>query len=504
MNKSKINIAQLFFDAARTYPNNIAIVEDSQSINYDQLAEDVKRTAAYFSAKGIKEGDRVLVFVPMSIDLYRIVLALFQLGAAAVFLDEWVSKERLLLCCNIAECKGFVGTPKARFLSYFAKELRRIPIKLNWRTRANAGLEVNLVDKDASALITFTTGSTGIPKAADRSHQFLTSQFDILKDKINANSMDVDMPILPIVLFVNLGVGATSIIAKYNSRKPASLQPNLLVEQIRKHKVNRLTASPFVVNELAKYLINNKVELNNLETIYTGGAPVFPTEAENYVKAFVNSNAKIIYGSTEAEPISSIDAKELLSRRTQLNTGLPVGKIHPATHTKVIKIVNTNLERLSKEELSEMECKENEIGEVIVAGDHVLKRYFNNPEAFALNKIIVDDVIWHRTGDSGKKIENELYLSGRCKQLIKREDDYISPFIVENLLQEIDGVSMGTIVEKDGNLLLALESDRDQNELLLKVDQLQFDKLIVLDSIPRDPRHFSKIDYPRLMEVLEK
>ncbi len=502
--ETKVNIVNLFLNAAVAFPNNQAIIEGNTSIDYKILADQVKKTAAYFYTKGIREGDRVLVFVPMSVDLYRIVLALFHIGAAAVFLDEWVSKERLLLCCKIANCKGFVGTPKARLLSVFAKDLRRIPIKLNWRTMAKSGIEPTLVDPDTTALITFTTGSTGIPKAADRSHTFLGAQFDILKNKINAKSTDVDMPILPIVLFVNLGVGATSVIAKFNSRKPDKFKPQLVVEQIKKYRVTRLTASPFVVKSLGEHLLDSANSVPTLKNIFTGGAPVFPSEAAIYTDAFPDAAVVIIYGSTEAEPISAISASELVERKDELKLGLPVGKVHPLTKIKVIGITEENIGNLDESGLLKLELGESKIGEVIVSGDHVLKKYYDNPEAFAANKIVVGNTVWHRTGDSGKMIDGQLYLTGRCKQLIKTDGEYISPFIVENRVQEIEGIGLGTILEYNGGLVLVLESNKEKEWLKKEVRELKYDTFITMDVIPRDPRHFSKIDYPRLIDLVQK
>ena len=85
----KSNISQLFFTAAEKYPQRIAIIYKNKEITFGQLSDEVQRTAAYFTQKGIRKGDRVLVFVPMSINLYRIVLALFSMGTTAVFLDDW-------------------------------------------------------------------------------------------------------------------------------------------------------------------------------------------------------------------------------------------------------------------------------------------------------------------------------------------------------------------------------------------------------------------------------
>ena len=502
MKEGRVNIANLFLEAASEYPKNLAIVEKNGKIDFGSLKNEVLQTAAYFSAKGVQKGDRVLVFVPMSIDLYRIVLALFHIGAAAVFLDEWVSKERLLLCCKLADCKAFIGTPKARVYGFFAKEIRNIPIKLNWKKKIDRLSPGVLLEPDDTALITFTTGSTGIPKAADRSHAFLKSQFDILKVKLGTRPSDVDMPVLPIVLFVNLGVGSTSVIAEYNSRKPASFDASKVIHQIEKHQVNRITASPFVVKKIAESLLQDNKTLDKLRQVFTGGAPVFPSEAALYKNAYTSSEVKIIYGSTEAEPISGISVDELLENKELLESGLPVGRVHPETELAIIAIRNTNIGTLELNEFDDIGLAENSIGEIVVAGEHVLKRYYNNPEAFNENKIVVEGKIWHRTGDSGFLNNDQLFLTGRCKQLIRKDDQIISPFIVENLLQEIDGITMGTVVSHLDKVVLVVESDRSIDVVKGMLSNLQYDELRVVSEIPRDPRHFSKIDYPKLVSQL--
>ena len=194
------NIVELFLNAATEYPDNIAIIEKNKQISYRQLARSVKETTAFFRKKGIKSGDRVLVFVPMSIDLYRIVLALFHIGATAVFLDEWVSRKRMELCCRLADCRAFIGIWKARIYGrFFSKELKKIPIRLGTRFQKSSSLEEpENVSLDHTALITFTTGSTGTPKAARRTHGFLKEQFDALIEKMQPQVNDVDLSLIHI------------------------------------------------------------------------------------------------------------------------------------------------------------------------------------------------------------------------------------------------------------------------------------------------------------------
>lgn len=495
-----MNIVDFFNRAAEQYPDHIAIIQGKKRISYRELAEEVEYTAAYFRSKGIQQGDRVLVFVPMGIDLYRIVLGLFSIGATAVFLDEWVSKKRMELCCEIADCKGFIGIPKARILAFFSRELRKIPIKLRLKGKNSDRSKTVQLEPDETALITFTTGSTGRPKAASRSHSFLKEQFDALIEEIEPTPEDVDMPVLPIVLFVNLGVGCTSVIAEFKMKKAARNKIERIADQIKRAKVSRITASPFFLNMLAEYTLSNGISYPELKKIFTGGAPVFPAAAADYLKAFPACESNIVYGSTEAEPISRINAKQLQKDLSLNHGGLPVGKIYHKTRLAIITITPENINDQSEEEFRKLILSNGQIGEIVVSGPHVLASYYNSPEAYKSNKIQVDGQIWHRTGDSGFLLDGDLYLTGRCSQLIYHNECLLSPFIIENQLEQIKGITCGTLIESPSGLLLCVESNEKSDLLTGKIAGIPYDHLLCFSEIPRDPRHHSKIDYPALKE----
>ncbi|MCB9426145.1 MAG: AMP-binding protein [Flavobacteriales bacterium] len=494
-----MNIAQLFLDAANKHPNKKAIVEKNNSITFAQLQIEVGKTAAYFQEKGIKTGDRVLVAIPMSIDLYRVVLALFYIGATAVFIDEWVNKKRLETCCQLAECTGFIAGFKVRVLGLFSKEIRKIPIHLNPNKQSNNTTQLVNVSSDASALITFTTGSTGIPKAANKTHQFLKHQFEALTDVINPNENEVDMPTLPIVLFLNLGLGITSVLSNYNPKKPESIHIPSLIDTIKTNNVSRITSSPFLIKKLSEYIIENDIKNLPIEKIITGGAPVFPMEAKLFTKALPNVKTTIVYGSTEAEPISVIDATVLSQENPQFNHGLLVGKPYKHIIVKIIPISPNPIPPCTLNELKTV--GDGQIGEIIVSGNHVLDQYYKNPKAFKKNKIEIDGTIWHRTGDSGLILNYQLYLTGRCKQLINYQDKLLSPFIIENQLQQIEGVTAGTLLQINTELILVIESIATINENEIP-ESIPYDSIKYLSKIPRDPRHHSKIDYERLRHLL--
>lgn len=496
-----MNISSLFLNAAKDYPKNIAIIDKKRSIDYSELEREVLQTSAYFQKMGIIKGDRVLVFVPMSVDLYRIVLALFHCGATAVFLDEWVSKKRMELCCEIADCKGFIGVFKARVFALFSKELRKIPVKLKLHGKLNTLGDIVNTDPNESALITFTTGSTGRPKAADRTHGFLKEQFDALLDEIQPKVEDVDMPVLPIVLFMNLGVGCTSVIANFKMSKPEQMNVDSIVEQIKTHGVNRITSSPIVITKLAEKWMSHSNTYQQFEKIFTGGAPVFPRQAELYKKAFPKTVVNVVYGSTEAEPISSIRAIDLVSRKDELSKGLPVGECYHKAEVRIIKIKDEPIPNVTQDQFETLRCEDGITGEILVSGPHVLKKYYNNEKAFAANKIIVENTTWHRTGDSGHFNGKELFLTGRCKQLIEWNGQLISPFVVENQIQLIEGVTIGTLLKINEELIIVLETKLPKLVLADSLKDIPHDLVECVD-IPRDPRHNSKIDYEKLINII--
>ena len=508
MKASGFNIVSLFHESAMRYPDRLAIADKSGEITFAALQNRILQCASQFEKKGLKPGDRVLVFVPMGIDLYVQVLALYHIGCTAVFLDEWVSIKRLTVCCEIAKCRGFIGIPLARFIGFFVGSIRRIPLHFQSDTsrfdaeRATTlSQALQIDDVSETALITFTTGSTGTPKAAKRTHDFLRAQFDALIEKIQPSDDDVDMPVLPIVLMINLGCGIPSVIANWKSGKPEKMNPEIIWYQIKKYRVNRITSSPYFLKRMAEYCSEKNLETGFMRKLFTGGAPVYPKDAAVITAGFPTARFEIVYGSTEAEPISAIDGKTL-TRQSSLvaDGGLLVGKPYHRTEVKIIAWKDDAIVCSNEGELLQLELPKGQIGEIIVRGNHVLREYFNNEEALKRNKIMWDDICWHRTGDSGfLKESGELYLTGRAANLFMHEGKLVAPFIYEYELQQIEGVEIGTLLQINNEIHYFIElkpgANRQNVEEAINFMWPAPNKIHVLDKIPRDKRHHSKIEY---------
>ena len=498
-----MNIFQTFQKAATNHPKTVALIERGRALTYERLLHQINAEASRYRQRGIRPGDRVLVFVPMSIDLYRTVLALFKIGATAVFLDEWVSTERLRLCCKLADCRALIGGWKVRLMAKWFPETRRIPIHLSPKAIARTESPTESVVAEHPALITFTTGSTGTPKAALRSHGFLRAQLAALQGEIEPRPEVVSMTTLPIVLLIQLAAGGTSVLPDFNPRRPDSLRPARIWDQVERFGVQQLIGSPHFVKTLAQEAPERTA--GRIKEIVTGGAPVFPNDAAQLLRAFPQANIRIAYGSTEAEPISLIDAVELANAEAASHDyGVLVGQPNDALDLRIISITP---DPLNADDTPLRDCAPGEVGEIVVAGPHVLRTYFNNEAGWRANKIPDGERLWHRTGDAGRLgADGQLYLVGRCAEIRVHDGVLHSPFLVENRLAQLPGVTMGTVVFDRDEPVVCVETAVRVGIERLKAELARLFPTIVrrviLERLPRDPRHHSKIDYGRLRSML--
>jgi acyl-CoA synthetase (AMP-forming)/AMP-acid ligase II len=490
------NAVTLFEAAARRYPALPALIERDRTLTYAELQGEVDATAAWLRARGLGAGDRVLVFVPVSADLYRVLLALLKIGAVAVFIDEWASYARLSRCCEAADCRAFIGTGRTRWLGWLLPALRRVPLHLNagdyrgCRT-APAGPTAPLAAA-APALITFTTGSTGRPKAANRTHGFLRAQHAALEPYLEPRPGRRALVALPIVVLSYLAGGACVVLADGLTGRPQRPRPERWFERIQQTGATELVASPYWALQLAQHCAGYGLK-TKLRRIFTGGAPVYPAQARALLRAFPEADVQIVYGSTEAEPIAVAAATEVAATAP----GLYAGAIDHRLQLAILPLNWTAVSAMPAA-FGRAQLPPGATGEIVVAGPHVLDAYLGDA---GRSKVVVGDIRWHRTGDAGwLDADGKLFLAGRCRQLIRRGDRLISPFAAEARLAEVDGVSMGTVVERAGALIAVVESRLPAPVLEPRIRAaLDFavDRLVVVRALPRDPRHHSKIDYER-------
>jgi len=128
-----VNVASALGEQARLRPDRPAIVDRARGrdrvVTFAELERSTKQAAAMLRASGLKTGDVVLVFQPMSAELYVALVAILRLGLVAMFVDPSAGVAHLESCCRIRPPQAFFGSAKAQLLRFLSPALRRIPRK---------------------------------------------------------------------------------------------------------------------------------------------------------------------------------------------------------------------------------------------------------------------------------------------------------------------------------------------------------------------------------------
>jgi acyl-CoA synthetase (AMP-forming)/AMP-acid ligase II len=559
------NFVNRFIDNANRHPEKVALhlpQMDGQHcigeefINYGDLATLVAAYKTLWVKKGWQAGDRVVVILKPSKELYAIALALFSLGIVVVLIDTGMGRKKIQMAIRDSNAKAIISMKALIKFFWFVPALWRLQRfsvdgsgigYSNILTQIGETLTVNngetplltALKRSSSdhGLISFTSGSTGRPKGADRTHFSLIQQHLAIRDHWPDKPGDIDCPCFPVIVLHNLSCGMTTVMPKVDLAQPSEVNAEVVIAQIRQHKVSRLSGAPAYINKLVDYLgeqgANNQT-VHEIKSIVVGGATVSKSLARKIRLAFPNAVAKIVYGSTEAEPIADILIEEYLLEPNDTDednkqSGYLVGYI--ASQVDLLISDFSDLEvsykkegkLISEEDLFSRACKSGETGEILVSGDHVLKQYIDNPLANQENKIprtnVVDTkAVWHRTGDCGY-LDNQgrLWLSGRIKDVIQVKGKALQPYPIEQVLDQDVDIIRAAVLDHDNQVyvFIQVESKQPFNSLDLKQRTLicATDFLlpvgitvihyVEIDNMPVDGRHNSKIDRPKLRENLK-
>jgi acyl-CoA synthetase (AMP-forming)/AMP-acid ligase II len=521
-----MNVIGLVEKQARMRPQAPAIIDvrrgRERSLTFGELCSEVTRIAALLESNGIPRGAGVLIFQPMSPELYLFLLALFYLGAVGLFVDPSAGRDHIERCCRMCPPKAFFGTSRSHLLRLISPEVRGVPLHFGtcWlpgsvnvlSCRVSPRSNLAPVDGDGPALITFTSGSTGIPKAAVRTHHFLQAQHRALAASLCLTPETLDLATLPIFVLANLASGVTSVLPNTDMGEPGSCDPVPIIEQIERHQVDSTAASPAFIERLADECIRTSRPLASLKKVLLGGAPVFPRVLDHARKAFPNAAITAVYGSTEAEPMAelafdSISEEDVASMRN--GRGLLVGAPVSSIQLQVIRDQWGNpIGHVTASEFAEMNVPIGHPGEIVVSGEHVLSGYLHG-ENESETKFDVDAVRWHRTGDLGYFDScGRLWLLGRGSAKIQDRRGTLYSLTVECALQHDPRVARAALVEVRGERVLVLQPRNgyklDTESYQRQLSWASLDRLVTLAHIPVDKRHNAKIDYRNLKLLLQR
>ena len=494
------NLADILIKNYNSIPNKITLIEDDKKIDFKKMYKKVISLKKFLISKGIEKDYKVLVLIPMSIELYITLLSLWSIGAIPCFMDAGFIKTNLKKN-NFEDINAIIGTKKYLIYSNINKSLRNVSIKINSNIINNLKdtdglLENAKLKKDFPAILTYTSGTTGKPKIAARSHEFLNIQGEILKDIMKYEKNDIEISTIPIFTLSNINYGITTVIAKAKFSNLGKSNHIKIINQIQNNKVNRIMLSPGVLSNIIDYCINKNIKLKNVNKVFSGGGAIFLDLINNVKSVCKNAIMYTLYGSTEAEPIAMLDVNNIQKEdieKINLGYGTLAGNI---VGVDKCYLVNTDKQILGTLNKSEFEkIKTNNIGEIVVSGKNVLNGYVNGI-GDAENKFNVEDIRFHRTGDLGRFDEyGRLWLQGRIKE----------PFFnIEAFLHANYKIKKTAVLKNENDIILVLEKNEnlDLTDINKKLKFTKINKIVYVNYIPVDKRHSTKVDYNMLRRKL--
>ena len=499
-------------DLRKQYPDNTALfdLKTGNKITFTQIDTKSDEICRYLIQKGFEKGNKIVVFVPIGIEFYLILTAIFKMGLKAVFIDPYAGIEHINKCCEMISPDGIIGSGKTLLKGFFLKGIRKIGKKINYikmmehseklsiyeKNKNQKIIQNEKIDGSTPALISFTSGSTGFPKIIMRTHEFLLGQHNVLEKNLKFEKETAVYSSFPIFLLSHMATGTTTFIPDLNWRKPVESNFRNIVKQITENNIQNIILPPAIFENIVKFCKDEKITLENVQEVYTGGAPVFYSLMKKIKDVFTNAKIIALYGASEAEPISVLNFEDITEEdieNMKNGDGLLAGKIVNEIELKIEELEKTP----EKNKISENK------GEILVRGENVVDGYLNIEKN--------SDENWHRTGDMGYiNKKGQLILLGRVKGRIQIEENIYYPFTVETAFSFCKNVKKSVLTSKNNKLYLIVERNPEFKGNLSEDSEIKELKekfgifKIIETEIPMDKRHNSKTDYKKLEEIIEK
>jgi len=436
-----LSIASILAESAVRYADRTAVVLGPLRITYAELWDEAKRYAAVLRSKGIGEGDKVALLLPNTHHFPLAYFGVLVLGGVAVPVHALLKAEEIEYVLTDSGARALVCA--APLLGEGAKgaELAGVPVlavmdggdasveRLDELAASAKGIEA-IVPRDAhdTAVVLYTSGTTGKPKGAEITHLNVTMNVVVsAQHSFDIDETDVVLGCLP--LFHTFGqtccmntsfyVGATVVmLPRFNG--PAAL--DLLVDE----KCTIFMGVPTMYVGLIEAAKSSE-KRPSLKSALSGGAALPEAVLEQFNELY-DTQVLEGYGLTETSPVATFNQK-----------GFPPV---PGTVGKSIWGVDVEIARAEMEERIEL-LPTDELGELVVRGHNVFKGYLNKPEA--TEAAIIDG--WFRTGDLGTKdADGYVRIVDRKKDMVIRGGYNVYPRDVEEVLLRHPAVAQVAVI----------------------------------------------------------
>ncbi|MGY0018325.1 long-chain-fatty-acid--CoA ligase [Streptomyces sp. YJ-C3] len=424
----QLSVATVLKDSAARRPDRIAVVDDGVRISYRTLWDEALRFAAELRARGVRPGDRVALLLPNSADFPRAYYAVLAAGGTVVPVHALLVADEVAYVLRHSGCRAVVSGGALRPVAEEAAARTGIEV-LQVTTGREPLAAAEPRRPDDTAVILYTSGTTGRPKGALLTHLNLVMNAAVCaQDLFGLTPDDVVLGCLPLfhsfgqscAMNAALRAGATLVLSG-RFTGPGAL--DLLIEE----GVTVFMGVPTMYHALVEAAARDGRPAAALRMAVSGGAALPGALLERFEAVF---DAVVLegYGLTETAPAATFN--QLGTGRRPGTVGHPIwgveaGIADPGTERRVVLL------------------DDGEVGEVVLRGHNVFAGYLDDPEATAA--AVVDG--WFRTGDLGvRDADGFLSIVDRKKDLIIRGGFNVYPREVEEVLARHPSVAQVSVV----------------------------------------------------------
>jgi len=480
-------------EALRSAPPNRPFVtmwkneDDIQSVTFGEFAALTAAQASYLQAEGLKAGDTVILIMPQGIPVMAAFAAAMQLGAIPAILaypnfKVEPAKYRFGLAGVSANLKATLIVVDEAFPDELMEhvslgqdtrlvrslgqngEAQNGEAKIGEAKRGEAAPPTKDLDPDAVAFIQHSAGTTGLQKGVALSHAAVLRQINHLGPALDLSPEDRIYSWLP--LYHDMGLIACFILplvchlpVVMQSPTDWVMQPGSMLQLISDYRCTLGWVPNFTLQFLARRVPKedrSSYDLASLRMLINCSEPVRASSMDEFLLAYRDSNLRphvlqSCYAMAEtvfAVSQSQIDGKadplrvwvDPNSLRKNRIARVPAdtlgalclvssGKCLPGTDVRVVSSQGDDL-------------PPGDVGEIWIRSDAMLNGYYNRPDLTA--QALCDG--WYRSGDLGFQWDNELYVTGRKKDLIIVAGENLYPQDVEEVVSSHADILDGRVV----------------------------------------------------------
>jgi long-chain acyl-CoA synthetase len=425
-----VNVADALAHAATAYADRPAVKLDDAQLSYAQLDTASQHIAGLLAARGIGPGDRVGIMLPNVPHWGILYYGVLRAGAVAVPMNPLLKEREVAYYLSdsgaglIFAWHGFGAEARAGAKLADAEAVLIDPAEF-LGLLGSAEPVGGVVDRagDDTAVILYTSGTTGQPKGAELTHDNLTRNVEVGRELLDASPDDVVFGGLPLFhvfgqtcgLNASVAAGAClTLLPRFDATKT--------LEILQRDKVTIFQGVPTMYVALVNHPNRADYDLSSLRVCASGGAAM-PVEV---MTAFEKEFGCVVlegYGLSETSPVASFNVPD---RRRPGSIGFPVSGVE-------FRIVDD----------ADKDVPEGEPGEIVIRGHNVMKGYWGKPEATAA--AIKDG--WFHTGDVARRDEDGFYfIVDRKKDMIIRGGYNIYPREIEEVLYEHPAVAEAAVI----------------------------------------------------------